>query len=209
MLDSRKLHTKTQTAFLINDKFEATTSCVLLSLAQRQELGGAWLRWESPNITAATFSPLIHSHHLFLLFFFFLALQQWKTGSCSSAWCRRSATRTTSGSCSRRSDRSRSAGSSEGQTDSAEVCVTTTNFAPHWMLLLWILLTKQPPGAAAVHCVHLSGDCGTRTGWLKLLKPNCHHLLQFLPCSVLLDNEQLVSSFSWAVSAGTINWGDS
>lgn len=57
------------------------------------------------------------------LFSLSLAPQRWRTGSCSSAWCRRSAMRTTSGSCSRRLDRSRSAGSSEGPTDSAEVRV--------------------------------------------------------------------------------------
>lgn len=68
---------------------------------------------------------------LSVFFFFFLALQRWKTGSCSSAWCRRSATRTTSGSCSLRSDRSRSAGSSEGPTDWAEVCVSLRLTSSH------------------------------------------------------------------------------
>lgn len=64
-------------------------------------------------------------------FFFFFCLQQWKTGSCSSAWCRRSATRTTSGSCSPHSDKSRSAESSEGPTVWAEVRVAPTLFHPH------------------------------------------------------------------------------
>ena len=68
--------------------------------------------------------PLVHSHSLFpslSLSLSSVAPQRWKTGSCLSAWCRRSATRTTSGSCSPRSGRSRSAGSCGGPTDSAEV----------------------------------------------------------------------------------------
>lgn len=120
-----------------------------------------WYTANTANKAITVLSSLILTL-LSLFSFFFLALQLWKTGSCSLAWCQRSATRTTSGSCSLHSDRSRSAESSEGRTDWAEVCVTPTHFHPHVMLLMWILLPQRPPADVAVQCVCFCRDSNSK-----------------------------------------------